>query len=280
MLSPRWARLGKCCLIVLVVYLLAAYLVLFIIIIRSELHILDANGAVFVFNRNDGPSLLEGRVCSVFGDPVPHAVIVIQGRLSQADNTGAFYVTGLESGRFGLEIYAGNYAKYSREIHLESGANSPPIKYETGLWPQEFLVDFHIFMKDSGEILGITGFANGTDEPVYIQRATLIGPKGEVITDLLHDGEGFDYYAGLSTRLSIIKEPQKALIWPGRMWQTAEFAPIAGTFPPGLYSLEVHYAFQKGHELGQYRVFTVTDHLDLDKDWKHPHAPLNPASNI
>ncbi len=272
MLSPRWARLGKCGLCILLIYLLAAYMSLFIIIIRSELQILDADGAVFVFNPNDGPCLLEGTVCSVFGDPVPHAVIVIQGRLHQADNTGSFLITGLDSGRFTLEIFAGNYAKYSREIHLELVTNSPPIKYETGLWPREFLVDFHIFLKDSGEILGITGFANGTEEPIYIQRATLIGPTSEVIEDLLHDRDGFNYYAGLSSKLAVTEKPQKALIWPGRMWQTAEFPPITGTFNPGLYSLEVHYAFQKGHELGQYRVLTITDHLDLDKDWKHPHA--------
>lgn len=273
MLSPLWARLGKYCFFLLLIYLLAAYVLLFTIIIRNELHILDANGVVSVFNPNGGPCLLEGKVRNVFGDPVPHAVIVIQDRLIQADNTGAFAVAGLQSGRFSLEIFAGNYAKYNREINLEPGANSPPMKYETGLWPQEFLVDFHIFHKNSGEILGITGFANGTDEAIYIQRTTLVGPRGEVIEDLLHDRDGFNYYAGLSSKLEITEEPQKALVWPGRMWQTAEFAPITGAFSPGLYSLEVHYAFQKGHELGQYRVSTITDHLDLDQDWKHPHLP-------
>src|SRR5699024_7464450 len=147
---------------------------------------------------------LQGQVRNVFGDPVPFAVIVIADRLGQADNTGAFSLQNLPVGRHAMEIFAGNYEKYSREIQLETGINSPPIKYDTGLWPQGILVDFHVFYKETDEILGIAGFANGTTEPIYIQRATLLSPKGEVITDILHDRDGFNYYADFSSKIEIV----------------------------------------------------------------------------
>lgn len=272
MLSRFWLRVGTFGLILLLVYLILSYACLFTIIIRRELQVLDAAAVVSVFNPREGGSTLEGQVRNVFGDPVPYAVIVVKDRLVQADHEGRFTLEGLAPGRFTLEIFAGDYARYAREINLEAGLNSPPIKYETGLWPQEFLADFHIFFNQSGEIFGITGFANGTDQPIFIQSAVIFSPGGEMVLDLLHDQDGFSYYSNLSTKIEIAETPQRALRWAPQMWQNGEFAPIPGYFPPGPYSLEVHYAFEKGHESGQYQVLTITDHLDPESDW-NPHLP-------
>lgn len=271
--SRFWLRLAKLGFILLLAYLLFAYTCLITIIIRTELGILDATKVITVFNQEEkGPCTLQGQVRNVFGDPVPFAVIVVAGRLGQADNTGVFTLQNLNPGRHTLEIFAGDYEKYAKEIQLETGLNSPPIKYETGLWPQAFLVDFHIFYKENDEILGIVGFANGTPDAIYIERATLLSPKGEVVTDILHDRDGFDYYANFSSKIEIVTKPQKALKWAGRTVQSGEFAPLQGNFRPGPYTLEVHYASAKGHEMGQYQVLVITDHLDLDRDW-NPHIP-------
>lgn len=272
MFSRFWVRLGKFGLSLLLVYLLVAYVVIVTIIIREELAIVDATKVISALNAPRGSSTIEGQVRNVFGDPVPHGVIIAGEQLVQADNTGSFRITNLSPGRLTLEIFAGDYAKYTREIQVEEGVNHPTIKYETGLWPQVFLVDFHIFYKEHDEIFGMIGFANGTTEPIFLQRASILSPKGEVITDILHDHDGFAYYTDLSNRLEIVKGPQKALKWAPRMVQSGEFTPIQGNFPLGLYSLEVHYAFQEGHDLGQYQVLTITDHLDLDNNWD-PHLP-------
>lgn len=272
MFSRFWVRLGKFGLSILLIYLFLAYLSIVTIIIRKELAIVDANKVISVLNPSQGASTIEGQVRNVFGDPVPHGVIIVGERLVQADNTGAFRITNLSPGRLTLEIFAGDYAKYAREIQVEEGINHPTIKYETGLWPQVFLVDFHIFYKEHDEIFGMIGFANGTAQPIYIQRATIMNPGGEVVSDILHDHDGFAYYAELSNRLEVVEEPQKALKWAERMVQGGEFAPVQGNFPPGPYTLEVHYALQEGHDLGQYQVLTITDHLDLDNDWD-PHIP-------
>ncbi|HHY15337.1 MAG TPA: carboxypeptidase regulatory-like domain-containing protein [Firmicutes bacterium] len=276
MLSGIWWRLCRVGIIILLIYLTAAYACLITIIIRKEVRILDAAKVISALSTGNkvDPALgvLEAQVRSVFGDPIPHAVILLADRLVQADNTGNFRIINIKPGTYTLEILAGDYEKYAREIKIEAGVNSPPIKYDLGLWPQDFLVDFHIFYKDAGEVLGIAGFANGAEEPIFIERATILDPSGKVITDILHDNDGFAYYADLSSRLEIVNEPQKALKWPPRMWQSGEFAPLAGNFPPGPYSLEVHYAFATGHKLGQYRVLVITDHLDWDSNW-NPHLP-------
>lgn len=270
--SRLWLRLGKLGLVLLLVYLFFSYTLLITIIIRQELTILDASKVISALSSNQGPCILQGQVRNVFGDPIPFAVIVVADRLVQADNSGTFSVDNLTPGRHTLEIFAGDYGKYTRELQLEVGINNPPIKYETGLWPQVFLVDFHIFFKENDEILGIVGFANGTNEPLFIQRATLLNPQGEVVTDILHDRDGFAYYANFSSKIEVIEAPQKALKWAGRVVQSGEFPPLKGSFRPGPYTLEVHYAFTAGHELGQYRVVVITDHLDLDNDW-NPHLP-------
>lgn len=276
MFSGLWWRLCKTSIIILLIYLLAMYTFLITIIVRKELQILDATKVISVLSTGSkvDPSLgvLQGQVRNVFGDPIPHAVILLANRLVQADNTGNFQLENIDPGHYTLEILAGNYEKYMREIKIEAGVNSPPIKYDLGLWPQKFLADFHIFYRETGQIYGIVGFANGREEPVFIEKATLLDPSGKVVTDILHDDDGFSYYANLSNRLEIVTEPQKALKWAPRMWQSGEFAPISGFFPPGLYSLEVHFAFSKGHELGQYRVFVITDHLDWDNN-PNPHLP-------
>ena len=272
MFSRFWIRLGKFGLFMLLAYLLMAYIVVVTIIIREELSIVDAGKVISVLNPSKGLSTMEGQVRNIFGDPVPFGVIIVGDHLVQADNTGAFRVTNLTPGRHTLEIFAGDYARYTTEIQIDEGINHPAIKYEAGPWPQVFLVDFHVFYKENDEIFGMVGFANGTTEPIFIERASILSPGGEAITDILHDNDGFDYYMGLSNKLEVVLEPQKALKWAPRMVQGGEFAPVKGYFPPGPYSLEVHYAFQEGHDLGQYFVFTITDHLDLDNNWA-PHLP-------
>ncbi len=272
MFSRFWIRLGKFGLSLLLTYLVMAYIIVITIIIREELAIVDANKVISVFTPTKGVSYLEGQVRNVFGDPVPYAVIIVGDHLAQADNIGSFQVKDLHPGRHTLEIFAGDYLRYSREIQIEEGLNNPTIKYDSGLWPRIFLVDFHIFYKENHEIFGLTGFANGTSEPIYIAKASLLNPKGDVIMDLLHDRQGFEYYTETSSKLELVESPEKVLKWAPLMVQSREFAPIKGYFPPGLYSLEVHYALQEQYDLGEYQVLTVTDHLDLDNN-RDPHLP-------
>lgn len=271
MFSRFWMRLGRFALILLLAYVLVAYLAVVTIILREEIAIIDASRVIPALSTQESLSTVEGQVRNVFGDPVPFGVIIIGDHLVQADSLGFFRVTHLKPGRHTLEVFAGDYARYAREIQVEEGINQPTIKYETGLWPQVFLADFHVYYKEYNEIFGLIGFANGTDRPVFIHKASLLNSQGGVIADILHDLGGFTYFADLSNRLEIVDAPQKALKWGPRMVQGGEFIPVKGHFPPGLYSLEVHYAFQEGHSLGQYQVLTVTDHLDLDSDW--PHIP-------
>lgn len=273
--SRLWMRLAKLGIALLIAYLIVAYALVITITIRREIKILDPPSTISVFQQEKSTTTLEGNVCNVFGDPVPHAVITLNDHLVQANNRGGFSLNNIKPGRHTLEIFAGDYEKYSREINVEEGINRASIKYDTGLWPQIFLVDFHIFYKDHDVVLGILGFANGTTDSIYISKAILYNPRKEIVADLLHDLDGFKYYSELSSKIQIVSEPQKALQWAPRMVQNGEFPPIKGEFRPGPYTLEVHYGSEKDHENGQYYVFTITDHLDLANDW-NPHLQEEP----
>ncbi|NLJ80097.1 MAG: carboxypeptidase regulatory-like domain-containing protein, partial [Firmicutes bacterium] len=267
MYSNPWLRFLKTSLIFVLAYLLLASAFTIIIIIRSELRILDAQQVLSLTGQSPQQGVLRGQVRNIFGDPVPHAVVLLENRFVQGDNTGRFEISNLNPGRYTLEILAGGYEKYRREVQVETGINNPPFKYETGLWPQTFLVDFHLFYQEDARLLGIMGFANGSSQPLFIQSALLFNPLGEMILDLLADNGGFSYYAGLSNKLEIAEEPQRALKWAPRMWQSGEFPPIEGFYQPGIYTLKVYYGFEEEHQSGQYRVFTISDHLDLEKSW-------------
>lgn len=273
MMRPNiWYHLLKTVIILLLAYLAVVGTLLITTIIRNELKILDGTEVVSVLTSSPGTVILRTQIRNVFGDPVPYGVVFINNRIVQGDSTGTFEAASLKPGRYTIQIFAGGYEKYSWEIQIEEGMNSPPIKYETGLWPEFFLVDFHIFFRDDSQVLGIVGYANSSEEPIYIRQATLLNPQGEVITDLLHDNDGFKYYADLSSKVDIVEEPQKALKWAPRMWLSGEFPPIKGDFRPGLYTLEVHYGTFDDHKLGRYRVLQIQDHLDLESNW-NPHLP-------
>ncbi len=273
MSTRSWKRVALAALVVVALYGLGVAYLLITTIIRNELEIWGGR-EVPVLAKPANPAHFHTCVRNVFGDPLPYAVVYIAGRVGQADSTGLVEMTNLHPGRYEMSIFAGGYQPLTMEVQLEPGLNSPVIKYDTGLWPEYFLVDFHIYYSSDQRLLGILGFANGSPEPIYIHRAALISPQGEVITDFLHDHDGFAYYADLSTKIKVVEEPQKALVWPARTWQPGEFPPIPGLFRAGLYTLEVHYGNENEHRTGEYRIMQITHHLDYELTG-NPHSTDN-----
>lgn len=244
---------------------------LIITIIRNEIQIWGGRAAT-VSAQPAEPAHITTHICSVFGDPLPYAVVYVGGRVAQADSTGLVELAGLSPGRMEMTVFAGGFQPLTLEVQLEPGANSPVIKYDTGLWPESFMADFHIYYSsEQRALLGILGFANGTAEPIYVHRAVLHTPQGQAIADLLDTGGGFEYFAGLSSKIRMVEEPRKALLWPARTWQPGEFAPIPGVFAEGAYTLEVHWGSEAEHNSGQYQVLRVTSYLDF-KLSGNPHA--------
>ena len=266
-----WERIVYTVMLVVVVYGTAVAALLAITIIRSELQIWGGREAVAALSRPANPAHLQTYVRNVFGDPLPYAVVHVAGRVGQADNSGLIELFDLHPGRYNMTVFAGGYHPLTLDVTLEPGYNSPILKYDTGLWPEYFLVDFHIYYSEDQRLMGICGFANGSSESVYIRHARLLSPQGEVITDFLHDHDGFSYYADLSTKIKVVEEPQKALLWPPQTWQPGEFPPIPGIFHFGLYTLEVHFGSEEEHQLGQYQIVQITDHLDYELTG-NPHS--------
>jgi hypothetical protein len=256
--------------VVVALYGIAVGSLLITTIIRNELQIWGGR-EVPALAGPEGSAHLHMYVRNVFGDPLPYAVIYVAGRVAQADSTGFVELAGLKPGRYEMAVFAGGYQPLTLEVHLEPGRNSPVIKYDTGLWPEDFLVDFHLYHSSDQRLMGMLGFANGSAEPIYIHRAALLSPQGGLITDFLHDGDGFAYFAGLSTKITVVEEPQRALVWPPRTWQPGEFPPIPGSFQAGTYTLEIHYGSEGEHQAGEYRTLRINNHLYYDLTG-NPHS--------
>lgn len=266
-----WRRLLRVGVYTLLTYLAIGYIVFGATIIRWEISLLPSQPVTTpVAKESNNYGILNTRIRNVFGDPVPYAVIHINNQLVQADNEGRVNLAGILPGRYRMEIFAGGYHPYEWEIQIEPGTNSPVIKYESGLWPSDFAVDFHVFFFEDSTVFGTVGFANGTDEPLYIHRAVIYNPAGEEELELLQENDGMDYYNNLASKLAIINEPQPALKLPANSWITGELPPLDGPMEFGEYVLEVQYAPLKEHRQNNYRIHRVTDELEEDGNWD-PH---------
>lgn len=268
-----WYQIIKFAICSLIVYLFIGYLLLAAYLLHYEINIFTGAGStLYVSTNNNATSSLSARVHNVFGDPIPHVVAFIDGRIVQADATGFFSIDKLVPGRYTLELFAGEYQPYRWDILIEDGTNNPSIKYDTGLWPQYFLPDFHVFHNNSGLLFGLIGFANGSDQPIYVHQARIYDPNGEQIFDLFSDPDMVEYYQILSTKIDVVTEPQTALRISSRTWVLGEIPPTLSNLTEGMYRLQIHYGAEKHHQTGLYQLHSIADQLEPNPNL-NPHLP-------
>lgn len=273
MIDPRFLkRVLRVGIASLVAYLAIGYIVFVATLVRWEVGLLPpARPVSSIASRDTGVyGTITSQVRNVFGDPVPYAVVHIGGRTIQADQNGNFILEGLAPDRYVMEIFAGGYERYKWEITVGEGNNTPIIKYDSGLWPEKFLADFHVFYASNDRLFGLVGFANGSHETIYVSSATIIDPNGNAIIDVLRQHDGFNYYNYLSNKVEVVETPEPALRIPSKAWVNGEIPPITGPFPPGTYHLEILYGNQEEHEKQQYQRIQYSD--QGDNNW-NPHLP-------
>ncbi len=258
----------------LIAYVAIAYIVFITMVIHYEISLFSPAEPVATRASIDRDSygIVSSRIHNVFGDPIPYAVVHLNGRIAQADSTGHFTIEEIYPNRYDIEIFAGGYGRYRWGIQVEEGINTPVIKYDTGLWPQFFLTDFHVFHHNSDKIFSIIGFANGSNEPLYIHRVTIYSPRNETPMELLDTREVLEHFLSLSGKLSLVENPQVALRLAPQSWFSGSLPPLDGPAAKGTYTLEVHVGTEDDHERGAYRVDRIKDHLDMDSNW-NPHLP-------
>jgi len=255
------------------VYTAIAYIVLFTIILRHDIQLFEPkHPSLTSLAQKQQLGSLSARVHNVFGDPIPYAVVFIDGRVVQADATGFFTVENLVPQQYKLEIFAGEYQPYEWHVLIEPGTNNPTIKYDTGLWPQFFLPDFHVFHNNTYKMFGLIGFANGSNQPIYIHRASIYNPQGDLSLDLFASWENIEYFLTLSTKIEYIDTPRPALLLPAKTWVVGEIPPVQIDVLDGNYYLEIHYGTAADHERGTYQVLRIEDYLDTEPNW-NPHLP-------
>lgn len=271
-ITTFWQRVLKIALYSFIAYVAIGYLVFILVLLHHEISLLPDSQPVTVSVSSDINATLSARVHNIFGDPVPYAVIVIDNQITQADSTGFFTIENLEPKRYALEIFAGEYQPYNWDILIDKGTNNPTIKYDTGLWPQFFLPDFHVFHNNSNQLFGLVGFANGAKEHLYIHRATIYDSEEKMILDLFTNPDILEYYQMLSNKVEITSTPQTALKLPPKTWISGEIPPIDSQLTEKFYYLEIHYGTEKDHLKGTYQVRQIIDSLDADSNL-NPHLP-------
>ncbi len=269
-----WLPFFRIGLYTLLSYVVIAYFIFFVTLVRWEVSLLPSSISVVTpVSKDSGSySIVSSRIHNVFGDPIPYAVVHISGRIVQADSTGHFTLEGIVPNRYSMEIFAGGYRRYKWDIHVEEGTNTPIIKYDTGLWPAFFLPDFHVFHYTNDALYGIIGFANGSDQPLYIHRITIYDPREDIVIDFLNHSVGLEYFQNLSGKVEIVKGPQKALRLAPQSWFTGDLPPVTTPLLKGIYHMEIHFGTQREHDTSTYQVMRIKDQLDVDSNW-NPHLP-------
>lgn len=272
--SNFWRRFFYIGLFSLIAYLLIGCTVWISTVLHYEINLLPVFQRQVIPASKDSGSYgtVATYIQNVFGDPIPYAVVYVDGRIAQADNNGFFKLEGLFPARYTLQIFAGGYQSYKWEITVEEGINEPVIKYDTGLWPEYFLGDFHILSNVPNKLFPIVGLANGSEQTIYVQKAIIHDASLKPLLDLMAIPDIIEYFSSLSSKVTIVNEPLRALKIPPKLVISGNVPPIAVDKHYETYFLEIHFGTEREHEKQEYQITRINTKLDTSGKW-NPHLP-------
>lgn len=219
---------------------------------------------------------LETSVRNIFGDPVPGASFHIDNRTTIADRDGTVSISDLPIGLHQFTVHADGYQDYDHRIRINEGINVPIIKYDQGLWPIGFAVDFHVFhayeAQDEQKVFFQVGLANGSDQPVYIRAFYTLDATLQPADTLLSTPEGYRRLSLMHTALSLATEPYALVLKPWGIVHI-ELPPIVRRpVSEGPFYLIVHYGNKSAHERRSYVMLEVVAEIQHEPDLS-PHRP-------
>ncbi len=216
---------------------------------------------------------VSGTVHDIFGDPIPHAQVQFGERITRADERGSYRLDGLPVGSHDVRVAADQHQPRAFRYSVYEGESSPRIKYDSGLWPESFAIDFHIFHPPSrpDPLYGLIGLANPENGPIYVTSMKVVTRDGSVVQDFMEDVEGIQRFVFTygSTRLSL--EPSPAIVIPARGAVThIEMQP----FPPDSdqYSLVVTYSTRSEYRAQNEKRAEKVAAPSVEEDY-NPHSP-------
>lgn len=218
---------------------------------------------------------VSGTVHDVFGDPVPLAEVWFDDRLGRADESGAYHIAELPVGSYDVRVEARGYQLRTFRYTVYEGESSPRIKYESGLWPEVFAIDFHVFHPPnrSERLYGVIGLANPNTSPIFLTSMYVLDRDDHIVQDFLGDIDRVQSFVLTygSTRLSL--EPTPAILVPGRGTVThIEMKPFTSTESDAPFTLVVTYAERDEYRTQKGRRAEKVVSPQVEEDY-NPHSP-------
>ncbi len=218
---------------------------------------------------------IEGVVCDVFGNVISGAKVEILDMVATTDQAGKFRVENVPLGPLQILIKAEGFQDAAVQISVEPGVNYPQISGDTGLWPTDFFVKFHVFTNsltddDTQLLFGLVEIANPRKEPLFISQIEVRDPNWQVVYDLL-ESEAVINHISQTYDLQVVTNPVPAYVIPSQGTVILELDALPQP-AKGEYHLRLVYAAADEHRQSRFHIIHIADEMEYDPDLD-PHIP-------
>lgn len=218
---------------------------------------------------------VKGYVCNRFGDPLPGASISLADRHTVTGASGDFYFASIPMGDRSITLEAEGYKSISRMVKIDAGSNYLEFKYEQGLFPSNFALDFHVYYTDSsleqGRCFSEIGIANGAAENYYLIDLVVYNPLGVEALDLLKSEDDYREITGTLSDSNFVSKPRMAVFYRPGEYYPINLPPLANPIAGGIYTLKAVYASQTQWNADLATMEVLETECLLDDDW-NPHT--------
>lgn len=215
---------------------------------------------------------------NIFGDHVEGAEVLIGDRYKMVtDEFGVASMSGLPIGSVEVTVSAEGYRTVKQVIHLGPGKNEVVFRNDSGLVPDGFAVDFHVFWSTAsgGLARGIAEIAiyNGSSRPVYVTECDILHAEQASTLRLLGSEEAFSNFAASPSSVVIVSQPEMAVSIDAEQIVYANPVVLPWTPRDGdVLSLRVVSTNDLAIAPDKRNVRILSDEMDYDADWD-PHVP-------
>lgn len=219
--------------------------------------------------------VVTGKVCDVFGDPLPGVSVTLAGKHTVTGEKGEFSFPRIPMGHQQLALEAEGYKPFTQVVRIDAGSNYLEFKYDHGLFPNSFALDFHIYYTEAsleqGRCFGEIGIANGSSENYYLLELVVYNPLGVESLNLLKTEDDYREITGTLSDTNFVSKPRMAVFYQPGEHYIINLPPLPNPIADGLYTLKCVYASQAQWDASLAIMELLETQCVLDDDW-NPHT--------